>query len=144
MDALVDTSVWSLALRRRPKHLSSTERLTVAELTELTSEGRVRIIGVVRQELLSGIKTTCQYERLRLHLRAFPDEPIDTSDYESAAKITNDCMSRGIACPIADALICEIALSRRWSVFSTDLDFRRYAEVVPISLQELRPKRSMH
>jgi hypothetical protein len=54
MNALVDTSVWSLALRRKTENLSTNERLLVAELSELIREGRARVIGLVRQELLSG------------------------------------------------------------------------------------------
>ena len=142
MDTLVDTSVWSLALRRKPEHLSSVEQSVVAELADLTDEGRVRLIGVVRQKLLSGVKNTRQYEELRLHLRVFLDEPIETQDYEGAARITNSCISKGIVAPIVDALICEVARARGWSIFSTDQDFEGYAQVVPIRLHEPRRKRS--
>jgi len=76
MNVLVDSSVWSLALRRKTAGLNATEKFIVAELSELVREGRARLIGLVRQELLSGIKTTEQFEKLRLHLRSFPDEPI--------------------------------------------------------------------
>ena len=144
MDALVDTSVWSLALRRKLEYLTSLERSVVAELADLANEGRVRLIGLVRQELLSGLKSATQYEKLRLHLRAFLDEPIETQDYEGAAQITNKCMSRGIVTPVVDALICEVARTRGWSVFSTDRDFESYAQVVPITLHEPRPKSAMH
>ena len=85
MNVLVDTSVFSLALRRKNESLSTNERLLVAELSELIREGRVRMIGLIRQELLSGIKTTEQYEKLRVHLSFFPDEVVDTSDYDEAA-----------------------------------------------------------
>ena len=60
MNALVDTSVWSLALRRQHKDLTAAERAVVDELTNLTRESRTRIIGLIRQELLSGIRTTAQ------------------------------------------------------------------------------------
>src|ERR1039458_10198331 len=96
MNILVDTSVWSLALRLKSASLNTTEKFVVAELSELIREGRARLIGLVRQELLSGIKTTEHYERLRLHLRSFPDEPIDTSDHEEAAKAGNRCRGKGI------------------------------------------------
>jgi hypothetical protein len=65
VNILVDTSVWSLALRRKAEDLNATEKSMVAELTELIKEGRARIIGLVRQELLSGIKTPGQYAKLR-------------------------------------------------------------------------------
>lgn len=139
MNTLVDTSVWSLALRRRPGDLTAAEHSVVGELVELTRDGRARIIGLVRQEILSGIKTAAQYEKLRVALRAFPDEPIEVSDYEAAAKVSNSCRSKGIAASIVDALICEIALSREWSILTTDPDFENYASVVPIRLHAPLP-----
>ena len=110
MNILVDTSVWFLALRRKTEDLSTAERSLVAELSELIREGRARILGLVRQELLSGIKTTEQYESLRLHLRSFPDEPIDTSDHEEAAKAGNQCRGKGIVVSIVDILLCAVVM----------------------------------
>jgi predicted nucleic acid-binding protein len=130
--------VWSLALRRKPQDLSVVERAVVTELTEVIQEGRGRIIGPVRQELLSGIKNPAQYEKLRLTLRAFPDEPIDTSDYELAAKAGNDCRSKGIVVSTVDILICAITVARRWSIFTMDPDFQNYARVLPINLHSPR------
>jgi predicted nucleic acid-binding protein len=141
MNILIDTSVWSLALRRRPGGLNAAEQSVVDELVDLTREGRARIIGLIRQELLSGIKTAPQYEKLRVALRAFPDVPIATSDYEAAAKVSNDCRSRGIAASVVDALICQIALARQWSIFTTDPDFKAYAKVLPIRLHAPRAAR---
>ncbi len=138
MNTLIDTSVWSLALRRKPQDLSAVERLVVTELTEVIEEGRGRIIGPVRQELLSGIKNPAQYEKLRLTLRAFPDEPINTSDYESAAKAGKDCRSKGIVVSTVDILICAVTLARRWSIFTMDPDFKNYARVLPIKLHSSR------
>lgn len=139
MNVLVDTSIWSLALRRKTKDLSATERSVVVELTALVDEGRARIIGLVRQELLSGIKSSAQYEKLRVTLRSFPDEPIDTADYEAAAKAGDECRSKGVAVSVIDILLCAIALSRGWSLFTTDPDFKNYAKVLPI---QLHPPRS--
>ncbi len=138
MNALVDTSVWSLALRRKPGDLTAAEQSIVGELADLTREGRARIIGLIRQELLSGIRTPAQYEKLRVALRSFPDEPVDTSDYEAAAKASNDCRSRGTVASVVDALICAIALARHWSIFTTDPDFNNYARMLPIKLHAPR------
>ena len=139
MTALVDTSVWSLALRRNPKNLTDAEQSIVGELINLTREGRARIIGLIRQELLSGIKTVGQYEKLRLALRAFPDEPMAMTDSEAAAKASNDLRAQGTAVPVVDALICQVALSWQWSIFTTDPDFKAYAKTVPIELHQARP-----
>jgi predicted nucleic acid-binding protein len=140
MNALVDTSVWSLALRRNPENVTAVEQAVVRELAELARDGRARIIGSIRQELLSGIKSSAQYEKLRAALRAFPDEMIDTSDHEEAAKASNACRSRGVTVSTMDALICQIALSRQWSIFSTDPDFKNYERVLPIKLHSPRDR----
>ncbi len=110
----------------------------MAELREIVQEDRCRIIGPVRQELLSGIKSLDQYERLRLVLRPFRDEPLDTDDFESAAKASNACRSKGIVVSIVDSLICAVALSRQWVIFTTDPDFTSYAKVLPIKLHAPR------
>jgi predicted nucleic acid-binding protein len=138
VNVLVDTSVWSLALRRKAEDLSAGENIIVAELSELVKEGRARIFGLIRQELLSGIRSAAQYEKLRSALRSFPDVVIDTSDYESAAKASNECRAKGLVVSIVDILTCEIALSRDWLIFTTDPDFGHYARVLPIKLHKPR------
>jgi hypothetical protein len=129
---------FSLARRRKPNDLTAAEQSIVDELADLTREGRARIIGLMRQELLSGIRTAAQYEKLRLALRAFPDEPIGTKDYEAAAKAGNDCRPKGIVASVVEALICQVALARQWSIFTTDPDFKAYARVLPIELHAAR------
>ncbi len=138
MNVLVDTSVWSLALRRKNESFGTNERLLVAELSELIREGRARVIGLVRQELLSGIKTTEQYEKLRLHLRSFPDQVVDTTDYEEAAKAGNRCRAKGVVVSIVDVLLCAVAIKRQWAIFTTDPDFSNYAKVLPLHIHALR------
>ena len=138
MNALVDTTIWSLALRRKRDDLNVTEKSTVLELSDLIKEGRARIIGPIRQELLSGIKNLSQFEKIRAALRAFGDAIIETSDYEAAAKANNECRARGVGVTAVDILICAVALRRQWAVFSTDPDFERYASVLPISLHKPR------
>ena len=138
MNVLVDTSVWSLALRRRQQQLNAREREIVAELAELIDEGRAKIIGLVRQEVLSGMKNSAQFAKLRDILRSFPDEPIETSDHETAALMGNQCRAAGLAISAPDMLICAVARSRVWSIFSTDPDFRRYASPLHLNLHAVR------
>jgi len=133
MNVLVDTSVWSLALRRKTKDLSPEERALVHELGELIREGRIHLLGLVRQELLSGVKTSAQFEKLKETLRAFPDEPLDTADYEAAAAASNACRSRGVAVSVVDILMCAVALKRNLLIFTTEPDFKNYARVVPFA-----------
>ena len=69
MKVIVDTCIWSLALRKQQQPSS---RLT-SILRDLIVDGRVVILGAIRPEILSGIKHQQQYEKLRDNLRAFPD-----------------------------------------------------------------------
>ena len=134
MIALVDTSVWSLALRRG-QGAPSREAL---ELAELVREGRTAIIGPIRQELLSGVKKVKQFDLLREHLRSFPDIELTTNDFELAAEFFNRCRGRGIQGSNTDFLICAVASRRRHSVFTTDVDFSRFARILPIVLHKPR------
>ena len=140
MNVLVDTSIWSLALRRKPYDLNAEHQLQVQGLAELITEGRAKVIGLIRQELLSGIKTIAQFEKLRRFLRAFPDEPISTSDHEAAARAGNDCRARGIATSTVDILICAMALRRNLLIYTSDPDFKTYARVLPLNFYRIAVK----
>jgi hypothetical protein len=131
---LVDTGIWSLALRRRQANLSKPETERVASLSELIQDGRVRLIGPIRQELLSGVREPAQFEKLRDQLRAFSDPELSAVDYEQAAYWSNECRRQGIFGSGVDFLICGVAIARGWQVFTGDADFRTYAKVVPIQL----------
>jgi predicted nucleic acid-binding protein len=131
---LVDTSVWSLALRRA-KRVDDT---TTHELGELIQEGRVVLMGAVRQELLSGIKVKAQFELLREHLHAFPDLELDEADYEEAAGAFNRCRGRGIQGSNTDFLICAAAARRELAIYTTDRDFQQYAKVLDLELHRPR------
>jgi len=85
MRVLVDTCVWSIALR----HGEISGGQEVSELMELIKELRVQLIGPVRQEILSGIRNHSQFTKLRDYLRPFPDLELTTSDFESAAEFHN-------------------------------------------------------
>ena len=134
MMVLVDTSVWSLALRRRQADLSPAEQDLKASLQELVRDGRAQVVGPVRQELLSGIRAEESFRKVRDALRAFDEPQLRVEDYEEAARINNLCRARGIAGSAIDFLICAIAHLRGWEVFTTDRDFARYRKVFPLRL----------
>lgn len=134
MMVLVDTPIWSLALRRRPRDLNSHEQALTHALAELIREGRAQILGLIRQELLSGIREPERFEKLRGYLRAFDDPALDVGDYEEAAQIHNHCRSRGIAGSAVDFLICAVARRHNWQVFTADRDFERYGRVLGLRL----------
>jgi predicted nucleic acid-binding protein len=138
MDVLVDTSVWSLVLRRK-KALTGQDQAFADELRRLFKEGRARIIGAIRQELLSGTRAREQFELLRDALREFEDIPLPTACYERAAELDLLLRSNGIAGKATDLLIGATALEFSLAIFTTDSDFEHFARVVPLHFHEVRP-----
>jgi len=133
MKVLVDTSVWSLALKRgTPK-----DSETIRELTDLIRDVRVQIIGPIRQELLSGLKTKKQFAKLKSYLNAFPDLPLQTADLEKAAEFFNTSRSQGVEGSNTDFLICAVAYHRGWEIFAVDRDFESFRSCLPIRLYSL-------
>lgn len=130
MNVLVDTPVWSLALRRKARDRSKQEWTLVQRLAGLVGHGQAQMIGPVRQELLSGIREEAQFLRLREALRLYDDIPIETADYEEAARMSNECRRGGIAGSSIDFLLCAVAKRRRWRLFTTDDDFKHYARIL--------------
>ena len=135
MSVLIDTSIWSEAFRRRAVEQESPR---VLELRELIKECNAVMIGAVRQELLSGIADARQFEALRVRLRAFPDVPLHSSDYELAALHFTACRRHGIQGSNTDFLICAVAERLGVSIFTSDRDFSNYSAHVPIRLHRSR------
>ncbi len=135
MKVLVDTSVWSLALRRGSPRGTAPER----ELVELVKEGRVLIVGPVRQEILSGVRDAEQFKTLRDRLRAFPDVMLEARDYEEAAAYFNRCRSKGIQGSNTDFLLCALGTRLGAPVLTTDRDFEHFARILRFELHEPRP-----
>ena len=138
MKVLIDTSVWSLALRRKKEDLSNNEEKIVMELIELINESRAVIIGPIRQEILSGISSKNQFNQLKSKLNAFNDFPIISKDYEKAAEFSNMCRGKGIQGSHIDFLICSVAFDNDLSIFTMDKDFNLYAEHTGIILYKIR------
>jgi predicted nucleic acid-binding protein len=136
MRVIIDTSIWSLVLRRHAKNLGTHERASVAECKQLVSEARAVLLGVVRQELLSGITKRAQFHALREKLRQFGDEPLSSEDHEHAAACFNRCRAKGVQGSVVDMLICAVAERRGMAVFTTDADFCHYAKHLPFRLHK--------
>lgn len=134
MKVLVDTCIWSLALRRS----DGSDGPEVTELIELVKELRVQLIGPVRQEILSGIKHMDQFTKLRDHLRPFLDLELTSRDFESAAEFYNLCRGKGVQGSNTDFLICAVAVQHQMPIFTTDADFTFFQQHLPIKLYHSR------
>jgi hypothetical protein len=131
MNVLVDSSVWSLALRRN----TTNEAIVIVNvLRDLIADGRVVLLGAIRQEVLSGVRYKEQFARLQEYLRAFPDLELTTEDFELAAEFFNTCRSNGVQGSNTDFLLCAVAHCRGYSIFTTDKDFENFRSHIPVIL----------
>jgi predicted nucleic acid-binding protein len=135
VNILVDTSVWSLLLRRkRSTALSASQASALQELKELVQEDRAHLTGAIRQELLTGIRTEAEFEELQFWLSYYEDLPADSGTHELAARYANKCLDAGVSAGAVDLLIVAIAVRNSMTVFTLDKDFQHIQRVVPIRL----------
>ena len=130
MSVLVDSSIWSEVFRYS-KAVSSNRH---SRLKDFIKQGQVKVIGPIRQEILSGISVQKEFDALREYLSFFPDEEMVSSDYNLAAEMYNTCRARGIQGSHTDFLICAVSCRLSLSIYTSDKDFKRYAKHLPIEL----------
>jgi predicted nucleic acid-binding protein len=135
MRVLVDTCIWSLALLRKKQ---TSPDIQVAEFQELVKEVRVQLIGPIRQEILSGIKSKSQFSRLKNVLSAFPDLLLKSEEFELAAEYCNILRGKGIQGSNTDFIICAVSARNNMPIFTIDNDFTFFEKHLPITLHELR------
>jgi len=132
MKVIVDTCVWSVALRRKTTDPSSS--VIITQLSELINDSLVQMIGPIRQEILSGIPSISQFNKLKERLASFENVMINQEDYELAAELYNTCRKNGIQGSNTDFLICAVAINHQFTIFTIDNDFTHFATCLPISL----------
>ncbi len=130
MKVIVDTSIWSLALRRK-KNQDYNE---VLQLEKLIDNYQTVMLGVIRQEILSGIKEESQFKILKEYLRAFPDYDVTTQDHETAAEFFNICRKKGFQASNTDYLICAVAVNNNFEIFTNDKGFDLLKKHLPLKL----------
>lgn len=134
MKVIVDTSVWSLFLRRRERQ----DTPSVEELRRMIAEKNVQMLGIIRQELLSGVQDESQFQKLADILESFPDLVAESADHTQAARFFNICRRNGVQGSPVDFLICAQAYRNKMAILTDDRDFENYARHIPIKLQKRR------
>ena len=127
---IADTSVWSLFLRRSSSLSSKHQNF----LKEGILNGEVQMLGIIRQECLSGIKEPAQWGKLKGILQGFPDLPASSEDHIVASDYFNTCRRNGVQGGAADFLICAQAARSKLPILTLDKDFKHYSEVLPVTL----------
>ena len=132
MKVIVDTCIWSLALRRQKVVADETHII----LKNLIQQSQVQMLGPIRQELLSGISSHAQFTKLKTYLSFFLDLPLLTKHYETAGDYSNICRRKGIQGSAIDFLICAAAAHDQLPILTLDKDFLSYAKYLPILLYQ--------
>jgi predicted nucleic acid-binding protein len=129
VNLFVDTSVWSLALRRDPPG-SEPE---VGELLRALERGDALITtGLVLQELLQGFSGPKARALIQERFSALPLLVPDRNDHVAAAELRNDCRRRGLQIGTIDALIAQLCVRHGLVLLSTDQDFDGVARLTPL------------
>jgi predicted nucleic acid-binding protein len=117
----VDTSVWSLALRRdAPAGGPEVEMLIRA----IEHGETVLTTGLVLQELLQGFAGPKSRDRIVERFSALPLVAPDRKDHIDAATLRNRCRRRGVQIGTIDALLAQLCLRHDLIMLTADHDFR--------------------
>ena len=132
---LVDTSVWSLALRRDAEQTTP----EVGALRHaLLGADQVFTTGLVLQELLQGFAGPKARAQLVERLSALAFLQPDREDHIEAAEVRNSCRRRGVQIGTIDALLIQLCRRHDLQLLSTDRDFQAAARHIPFRLWTAR------
>ena len=131
MDLFVDTSVWSLALRR---DVTSSEP-AIERLRQALETGEgVFTTGLVLQELLQGFHGPKAHAAIVERFSALPLLVPDRADHVEAADLRNACRRRGVQVGTIDALLAQLCRRHDLVMLTTDRDFELMAPHVDLRL----------
>lgn len=131
MSFFVDTSVWSLALRRNSPSSSTAVRTLIRAL-----EGGETIVttGLVLQELLQGFSGPKARDQILDRFSAIPLLAPDRDDHVRAADLRNRCRRAGVQVGTIDALLAGLCIRHELTMLTSDNDFTRIAEYSALKL----------
>lgn len=131
MNLFVDTSVWSLALRRDgPSDEPSVGRLRAA----LDSGEGVYTTGLVLQELLQGFRGPEARDAIVDRFGSLPLLIPDRTDHVEAAASRNVCRRHGVQAGTIDVLLAQLCVRHDLVMLSTDRDFTLMAPHVGLTV----------
>ncbi len=131
MTVLVDTSVWSLSLRKDgPANHPAVE--TLQNLLLDTQD--VVLIGIILQEILQGFRQEKTFTKVASYFQAFPLLPLSRDDYVAAAKFRHDAATKGHTLSTPDCQVAAAAINHHCHLLTTDKDFSDIAKWAPLKL----------
>jgi predicted nucleic acid-binding protein len=135
LSLFVDTSVWSLALRRDEPPAAA----EVLELVRAIETGEtILTTGLVLQELLQGFSGPKARTQILDRFSALPLIAPDREDHIAAAELRNRSRRAGIQIGTIDALLAQLCLRHDVTMLSTDNDFQHVARMCGLKLWQAR------
>ena len=131
MAFFVDTTVWSLALRRDVVVDVPEVRVLKEALTE---GGQIVTTGLVLQELLQGFTGPKAKADIIDRFAAIPLIAPDRVDHIAAAELRNTCRRAGVQVGTVDAILAQLCIRHKLSLLSTDGDFRNMARHIELKV----------
>ncbi|MGH6611726.1 MAG: type II toxin-antitoxin system VapC family toxin [Burkholderiaceae bacterium] len=129
MTLLVDTSVWSLALRRdKPSDSSEVQTLRRA----LEGEELIVTTSIIVQELLQGFVGPRAKREIVERFAALPVIAPDRQDHIDAGELHNTCRRKGVQLGTIDALLAQLCIRHELVMLTTDKDFVNAASHCPL------------
>jgi predicted nucleic acid-binding protein len=123
LSLFVDTTVWSLALRR-----DAPGGPFVAELLRAIGDGdQIVITGLVLQEILQGVSGPRQRDQIIARLASLHSLQPELDDHLNAADLFNRCRRAGVRIESIDALYAQLCLRYDLTMLTVDRDFRHMA-----------------
>ena len=131
MSLLVDTSVWSLALRKGgPAQHPAVESLSRA----LDDNDDIVVLGVILQEVLQAFRHPATAARVARYFEPFPILILRRRDYVDAARLHRRCAAKGISASTIDCQIAAASIASESALLTADRDFERIAKLAPLKL----------
>lgn len=131
MSLFIDTSVWSLALRRDSPAASR----EVGVLVRAIESGEtILTTGLVLQELLQGFSGPKSRDQILDRFSSVPLLAPDRDDHVRAAELRNHCRRNGVQVGTIDALLARLCIHHDLTMLTTDQDFQHISEHATLKL----------
>jgi hypothetical protein len=131
MKIIVDTSVWSHALRRKQESTHA----AVDQLKELLLAGEsIFYLGVILTEILQAVSSDTVFRQIEKQFDSFDLIELSRNDYVCAAKLATRCRVKGIHAGTIDFLIASAAIEHDCWLHTVDTDFVHIAKICPLKL----------
>ena len=131
MNLFVDTSIWSLALRR-----DIAPKIPALAFLRRALEGDAAVFttGIVLQELLQGVRGPKGRDAIVARFGTLPFVVPDRQDHVDAAALHTECRRKGLQVGTIDVLLAQLCLRHHLTMLTADTDFTRIGEVAKLAI----------